>query len=75
MNVVASPTLLKAPPSTFTSWRSRLASAAAFQVNVGVRSWSGVVFMRFVGATLNMEQRMNEWILDIHPSAVQFEVQ
>jgi hypothetical protein len=33
-----------------------------------------IYFMRFVGATLDMEQAMNEWMLDIHPYTVEFEV-
>jgi hypothetical protein len=31
-----------------------------------------IYFMRFVGATLDMEQSMNEWMLDIHPYTVEF---
>ncbi len=31
-------------------------------------------FMRFVGATKDMEQAINEWMIDIHPYAVEFEV-
>ncbi len=30
--------------------------------------------MRFVGATSDMEQAMNEWMLDIHPYTVEFDV-
>ena len=33
-----------------------------------------IYFMRFVGATPEMEQAMNEWMIDIRPYAVQFEV-
>ena len=33
-----------------------------------------IYFMRFVGATKEMEQSMNEWMLDIHPYSVEFEV-
>lgn len=33
-----------------------------------------IYFMKFVGATTDMEQAMNEWMLDIHPYAVEFEV-
>ena len=33
-----------------------------------------IYFMRFVGATLEMEQAMNQWMLDIHPYTVAFEV-
>ncbi|MGB0506681.1 MAG: multiheme c-type cytochrome [Pikeienuella sp.] len=31
-------------------------------------------FMRFVFATEEMERTMNEWMIDMHPSAVEFEV-
>jgi hypothetical protein len=34
-----------------------------------------IYFMRFVGATKEMEQSMNEWMLDIHPYSVEFEVE
>jgi hypothetical protein len=30
--------------------------------------------MRFVGATPEMEKSMNEWMLDIHPYSVEFEI-
>jgi hypothetical protein len=33
-----------------------------------------IYFMKFVGATREMEQAMNEWMLDIHPYTVTFEV-
>ncbi len=33
-----------------------------------------IYFMRFVGATRDMERSMNEWMLDIHPYSVDFEV-
>lgn len=33
-----------------------------------------IYFMRFVGATKEMEQSMNEWMLDMHPYTVEFEV-
>lgn len=33
-----------------------------------------IYFMRFVGATSDMERSMNQWMLDIHPYTVQFEV-
>jgi hypothetical protein len=34
-----------------------------------------IYFMRFVGATSEMEQAMNQWMIDIHPYTVEFEVQ
>ncbi|MGD9600521.1 MAG: multiheme c-type cytochrome [Gammaproteobacteria bacterium] len=33
-----------------------------------------IYFMKFVGATVDMEQAINEWMVDIHPHAVEFEV-
>lgn len=33
-----------------------------------------IYFMRFVGSTKDMERAMNEWMLDIHPHTVEFEV-
>ncbi|GJL89672.1 MAG: cytochrome c [Minwuia thermotolerans] len=33
-----------------------------------------IYFMRFVGATKEMEQTMNEWMLDMHPYTVEIEV-
>lgn len=33
-----------------------------------------IYFMRFVGATSDMEQAMNEWMVDIHPYTVEFQV-
>ncbi len=33
-----------------------------------------IYFMRFVGATPEMEEAMNAWMIDIHPYTVEFEV-
>ena len=33
-----------------------------------------IYFMRFVGATSEMEEAMNEWMLDMHPYTVEFEI-
>ena len=33
-----------------------------------------IYFMRFVGATKEMERAMNEWMLDIDAYTVEFEV-
>ncbi len=33
-----------------------------------------IYFMRFVGATAEMEQSMNQWMMDIHPNTVEFDV-
>jgi hypothetical protein len=34
-----------------------------------------IYFMRFCGATPEMEQTMNEWMIDIHPQAAEFDVE
>ena len=34
-----------------------------------------IYFMKFVGATEDMERSINEWMVDIHPNAVEFEIQ
>jgi len=33
-----------------------------------------IYFMRFIGATPEMEQAMNEWMIDMHAYSVEFEV-
>ena len=33
-----------------------------------------IYFMRFVGATREMEEGMNEWMLDFHAYTVEFDV-
>jgi len=33
-----------------------------------------IYFMKFVGATVDMEQSINEWMVDLHPAAVEFDV-
>ncbi|HYM30404.1 MAG TPA: multiheme c-type cytochrome [Candidatus Cybelea sp.] len=46
-----------------------------YRLQVRLRSRAEpIYFMKFVGATRDMEQSINEWMLDIHPQAVQFEV-
>ena len=34
-----------------------------------------IYFMRFCGATPEMEQTMNEWMIDIHPQAAEFDIE
>jgi hypothetical protein len=34
-----------------------------------------IYFMKFVGATTEMERAINEWMIDIHPTAASFDVQ
>lgn len=33
-----------------------------------------IYFMKFVGATVDMEQSINEWMIDLHPAAAEFEI-
>lgn len=33
-----------------------------------------IYFMKFVGATLDMERSINEWMIDIHPYAAEFSI-
>lgn len=33
-----------------------------------------IYFMKFVGATTDMEQAINEWMVDLHPAAAEFEI-
>ena len=34
-----------------------------------------IYFMKFVGATTDMEQAINEWMIDLHPNAAAFDLQ
>ncbi len=53
----------------------KLAKPGTYRLAVRMRSRAEpIYFMRFVGATLDMERSMNEWMLDIHPYSVEFEV-
>jgi len=52
-----------------------LKKAGKYKLAVRLRSRAEpIYFMRFVKATKEMEQAMNEWMIDIHPYAVEFEV-
>lgn len=54
---------------------SALAKPGTYRLAARLRSRAEpIYFMRFVGATKDMERAMNEWMLDIHPYTVQFEV-
>lgn len=47
-----------------------------YKLSVRMRSRAEpIYFMRFVFATPEMERAMNEWMLDIHPYTVEFEVE
>lgn len=48
----------------------------AYRFSVRLRSRAEpIYFMRFVNATREMERSMNEWMIDIHPYAVEIDVQ
>ena len=52
-----------------------LKKPGVYKMSVRMRSRAEpIYFMKFVGATVDMEQSMNEWMLDIHPYSVSFEV-
>jgi hypothetical protein len=54
---------------------SALTKPGKYSLAVRLRSRAEpIYFMRFVGATSDMEQAMNEWMLDIHPYTVEFDV-
>jgi hypothetical protein len=53
-----------------------MTKSGRYKLQVRMRSRAEpIYFMKFVGATQDMEQRINEWMIDIHPYAVEFEVQ
>jgi len=52
-----------------------MAKPGKYKLAVRLRSRAEpIYFMRFVGATKEMEQSMNEWMMDFHAYAVEFEV-
>jgi len=54
---------------------SKLKKPGHYTLQVRLRSRAEpIYFMKFVGATRDMEQSINEWMIDIHPYAVTFEV-
>jgi len=54
---------------------SALSQAGKYRLAVRLRSRAEpIYFMKFVKATREMEQAMNEWMLDIHPYSVAFDV-
>ena len=54
---------------------SLLKQPGKYRLAVRMRSRAEpIYFMKFVGATREMEQAMNEWMLDIHPYTVEFEL-
>ncbi|MEQ8666606.1 MAG: multiheme c-type cytochrome [Rhodospirillales bacterium] len=52
-----------------------LTKKGTYRLQVRLRSRAEpIYFMKFVGSTREMEQRINEWMIDIHPYAVEFDL-
>jgi hypothetical protein len=50
-------------------------SPGQYKLSVRLRSRAEpIYFMKFVEATVDMERSMNEWMVDIHPYTVEFQV-
>jgi hypothetical protein len=68
------------PPLTardvrYTIPASALSKPGKYKIQSRMRSRAEpIYFMKFVGATVDMEQAINEWMIDIHPQAAEFEV-
>lgn len=68
------------PPLTsrdvkYTIPASALSKPGKYKIQSRMRSRAEpIYFMKFVGATLDMEQSINEWMIDIHPQAAEFEI-
>jgi hypothetical protein len=61
--------------ATYSVPAALLKKPGTYRLAVRLRSRAEpIYFMKFVGATVDMEQAMNEWMLDIHPYTVAFEV-
>lgn len=53
----------------------KMKKSGRYTLQVRLRSRAEpIYFMKFVGATVDMEQAINEWMIDIHPYAVTFDV-
>ncbi len=54
---------------------SKLTKKGTYKLQIRLRSRAEpMYFMKFIGATPEMNKAMNEWMIDIHPYAVEFEV-
>ena len=59
----------------YTIPAAALATPGKYKIQSRMRSRAEpIYFMKFVGATSDMEQSINEWMIDIHPQAAEFEV-
>ena len=61
--------------ATFKIPAKLMTAPGKYKLAVRMRSRAEpIYFMRFVGATTDMERSMNEWMLNIHASSAEFEV-
>jgi hypothetical protein len=59
----------------YTVPASAMTEPGTYRLSVRLRSRAEpIYFMRFVEATVEMEQAMNQWMVDIHPYAVEVDV-
>ena len=66
---------LSSREATYRVPAALIATPGTYRLAVRLRSRAEpIYFMRFVGATVEMEQAMNEEIMDIHPYTVEFQV-
>ena len=66
---------LSSRKAQYTVPASAMSKPGTYKMAVRLRSRAEpIYFMRFVGATRDMEQSMNEGMIDIHPFSVEFEV-
>lgn len=62
--------------ASYTVPANLMATPGRYRLQVRMRSRAEpIYFMKFVGATPDMEQRINELMIDIHPYAVSFDVE
>lgn len=61
--------------ASYTVPGNLLAKPGTYKLAVRMRSRAEpIYFMKFIGATTEMERSMNEWMVDIHPYTVEFTV-
>ena len=64
---------LSSRAASYTVPADVMTKAGTYRLAVRLRSRAEpIYFMRFVGATVEMEQSMNDWMVDIHPYTVEF---
>ena len=66
---------LSSRKANYTIPASVMSKTGTYTMAIRMRSRAEpIYFMRFVGATKEMEQSMNDWMMDIHPYSVEFQV-